>query len=224
VKMLRQKEISLHTPLHCIIPLRVFSIYISIQRPPPLNQHSKRSVKLRMKVLISKLCCLGSQFLQGIEIKYSTLAPTSEDLTTTTSFITSKSMASHQASSASMEKLTLPITGGSSFEPSNKKQKKEAQRRVQHVGVQGPYIGAKWSHIPIIFSQDILRYKDYLHRDIMIISCVIKGFVVHNVLVDQAVMQISYLSKLLVKCESPKISFKIQLFLFMTSKDNRWWH
>jgi hypothetical protein len=45
----------------------------------------------------------------------------------------------------------LPITGGSGSEPANKKQKKEAQRRVQHVGVQGPFIKSKWSHIPITF-------------------------------------------------------------------------
>jgi hypothetical protein len=78
----------------------------------------------------------------------------------------------------------FPITRGSSFEPNNKKKNKEAQRRVQHVGVQGPYIRTKWSHIPITFSQDDLRLKDYPHRDTMVISCVIKGFVVHNVLVD----------------------------------------
>jgi hypothetical protein len=29
-----------------------------------------------------------------------------------------------------------------------------------------------------------LHLKDYPHRDAMVISCVIKGFVVHNVLVD----------------------------------------
>jgi hypothetical protein len=46
----------------------------------------------------------------------------------------------------------LPITGSSSSEPANKKQKKEAQRRVQHVGVRGPFIKSKWSHIPITFS------------------------------------------------------------------------
>jgi hypothetical protein len=40
----------------------------------------------------------------------------------------------------SATKLVLPITDGSSSEPANKKQKKEAQRRVQHVGVQGPFI------------------------------------------------------------------------------------
>jgi hypothetical protein len=81
-------------------------------------------------------------------------------------------------------KLVLPITGGSSSEPANKKQNKEAQRRVQHVGVQGPFIKSKWSHIPITFSQEDLQLKDYPHNDAMVISCVIKGFLVHNVLVD----------------------------------------
>jgi hypothetical protein len=55
---------------------------------------------------------------------------------------------------------------------------------VQHVGVQGPFIKSKWSHIPITFSQDDLQLKDYPHNDAMVISCVIKGFLVHNVLVD----------------------------------------
>jgi hypothetical protein len=58
-------------------------------------------------------------------------------------------------------KLVLPITSGSTFEPDNKRQKKEAQRRVQHVGVQGPFIKSKWSHIPITFSQEDLQLKDY---------------------------------------------------------------
>jgi hypothetical protein len=78
----------------------------------------------------------------------------------------------------------LPITGGSSSEPANKKQKKEEQRRVQHVGVQGPFVRSKWSHIQITFSQEDLQLKDYPHNDAMVISCVIKGFLVHNVLVD----------------------------------------
>jgi hypothetical protein len=84
----------------------------------------------------------------------------------------------------STTKLVLPITGGSSSELANKKRKKEAQRRVQHVGVQGPFIKSKWSHIPITFSQEDLQLKDYPHNDVMVITCVIKGFLVHNVLVD----------------------------------------
>jgi hypothetical protein len=52
------------------------------------------------------------------------------------------------------------------------------------VGVQGPYIKTKRSHIPITFSKEDLRLKDYQHRDAMVFSCVINGFVVHNFLVD----------------------------------------
>jgi hypothetical protein len=89
-----------------------------------------------------------------------------------------------KATAPAATKLVLPITSGSSSEPANKKQKKEAQRRVQHVGVQGPFIKSKWSHILITFSQEDLQLKDYPHNDAMVISCVIKGFLVHNVLVD----------------------------------------
>jgi hypothetical protein len=90
----------------------------------------------------------------------------------------------NQAVASSATKLVLPITDGSSSEPANKKQKKEAQRRVHHVGVQGPFIKSKWSHIPITFSQEDLQLKDYPHNDAMVISCVIKGFLVHNGLLD----------------------------------------
>jgi hypothetical protein len=55
---------------------------------------------------------------------------------------------------------------------------------VQHVGVQGPFIRSKWSHIPITFSEEDLQLKDCPHNDAMVISYVIKGFLVHNVLVD----------------------------------------
>jgi hypothetical protein len=43
-------------------------------------------------------------------------------------------MAGVDSSSISLKKIILPITGGSSFEPTNKRQKKQAQRRIQHVG------------------------------------------------------------------------------------------
>jgi hypothetical protein len=104
------------------------------------------------------------------------LAPTSGELTSTFELMASFN---NQVEAPSAMKLVLPITGGSSSEPANKKQKKEAQR-VQHVGVQGPFIKSKWSHIPITFSQEVLQLKDYPHNDAMVISCVIKEFLVHN--------------------------------------------
>jgi hypothetical protein len=93
----------------------------------------------------------------------------------------------YQAVAPSVTKLVLPIMGGSSSEPASMKQKKEAQRRVLHVGVQGPFVRSKWSHIPITFSQEDLQLKDYPHNNAMVISCVIKGFLVHNVLVDTGI-------------------------------------
>jgi hypothetical protein len=106
--------------------------------------------------------------------------PTSGELTST---FEPMALFNNQAEVASATKLVLPITGGSCSEPDNKKQK-EAKRRVQHVRVQGPFIKTKWSHIPITFSQEDLQLKDHPHNDAMVISCVIKGFLVHNVLVD----------------------------------------
>jgi hypothetical protein len=108
------------------------------------------------------------------------LAPTSGELTSTVVTMVSQN---NQAVAPSATKLVLPIIGGSSSELANKKQKKEAQRRVHHVRVQGPFIKSKWSHIPITFSQEDLQLKDYPHNDAMVISCVLKGFLVHNVLV-----------------------------------------
>jgi type IV pilus biogenesis protein CpaD/CtpE len=60
------------------------------------------------------------------------LAPTSGELTSTFELMASFN---NQAEAPSATKLVLSITGGSSSELANKKQKKEAQRRVQHVGV-----------------------------------------------------------------------------------------
>jgi hypothetical protein len=59
---------------------------------------------------------------------------------------------SNQAEASSTTKLVFLIIGGLGSESAKKKQKKEAQRRVQHVRVQGPFIKSKWSHIPITFS------------------------------------------------------------------------
>ena len=111
--------------------------------------------------------------------------PTSGELTST---IVTMALYNNQAIAPSVTKLVLPIIGGSSSEPANKKQKKEAQRRVQHVRVQGPFIRSKWSHIPITFSQEDLQLKDYPHNDAMVISYAVKGQ--HNTRTEQVVFDI----------------------------------
>jgi hypothetical protein len=83
---------------------------------------------------------LPCSYLIAFENKSTTLAPTSGELTSTVELMASFN---NQVVAPSATKLVLPITSDSSSEPANKKQKKEAQRRVQHVGVQGPFVRSK---------------------------------------------------------------------------------
>jgi hypothetical protein len=92
---------------------------------------------------------LPCSWFVAFENKWPTLAPTFGELT---SIVATMASQNNQAVAPSATKLVLPITDDSSSEPANKKQKKGAQKRVQHVGVQGPFIKSKWSDIPITFS------------------------------------------------------------------------
>jgi hypothetical protein len=83
-----------------------------------------------------------------------------------------------------MEKVILPITGAQVLNPATKSKRKRPKEGYKMYAPKDPYIWTKWSHIPITFAQDDLRVEDYPHRDAMVISCVIKGFVVHNVLIN----------------------------------------
>jgi hypothetical protein len=67
--------------------------------------------------------CVALFYDSVIIDKRPTLASTSGELTSTT---TTMAPQGDQAVSPSSTKLVLPITGGSSFEPANKKQKNEA--------------------------------------------------------------------------------------------------
>jgi hypothetical protein len=86
MKMLRQWSkfscVILPILLHCILP----PLYILIQGASFFVLALRRSVNHRTMVFIFNLCCLDFQYLQGIEIKYPTLAPTSGDSTTTSAY------------------------------------------------------------------------------------------------------------------------------------------
>jgi hypothetical protein len=83
----------------------------------------------------------------------------------------------------SLAKHIFPIMGNRASSQLIRNGKKKSRGEYNMWGVQGPSIRLKWSHIPITFTQD-LHLKDYPHNDVMVITCVIKGFVVHNILVD----------------------------------------
>jgi hypothetical protein len=72
------------------------------------------------------------------------------------------------------------------------------------LGVQGPFIRSKWSHIPITFSEEDIQLKDYPHNDAMVISCIIKGFLVHNVLVDTCSAEVIIFAKAFRQMQEPE--------------------
>ena len=94
------------------------------------------------------------------------------------------SINSSQCKQAKKPISVFPITGGSALEPATKKQKKDFERRVSHIGVQGPHVRTIWSHVSIVFTQDDFRLRDYPHNGAMVINCAIGGYIIHNVLVD----------------------------------------
>jgi hypothetical protein len=87
--------------------------------------------------------------------------------------------------------------------------------------VQGPFIKSKWSHIPITFSQEDLQLKDYPHNDVMVISCVIKGFLVHNVLVDTGSAADIIFVKAFRQMQEQRTRFMMLHTLFVASDEGR---
>jgi hypothetical protein len=90
--------------------------------------------------------------------------------------------------------------------------------------VQGPYVKSKWSHIPITLFQEDLHLKDYRHNDAMIISCVIKGFLVHNVLVDTGSATDIIFAKAFRKMQKPEDKIQDAMYPYVASEGNKLQH
>jgi hypothetical protein len=62
--------------------------------------------------------------------------------------------------------------------------------------------------IPITCTKEYLRLKDYPNNNDMVITCIIKGFVVNNVLVDARSAAYIIFSREFKKCNNPNIYLK----------------
>jgi hypothetical protein len=149
------------------------------------------------------------------------LTPTSGELTST---VVTTASHNNQVVAPSATKLVLPITGGSNSEPANKKQKKEAQRRVQHVGVQGPFIKSKWSHIPLPSVRKIFSSKIILTTMQWLYLMLSRDFWSTMSWLIPAAQRTSSLQRLSGKCKSQKIRCMMQHTLFVALEEDRLWH
>jgi hypothetical protein len=112
------------------------------------------------------------------------LTSTSGDFTTTVSCITTKRMTSHQASSSTLRKLVLPITRARASNPATRSKRKRPEKGCNMWVCKDPT-----SRPSGLISLSHLLKKIFASRVIhtktpMVISCVIKGFVIHNILVN----------------------------------------
>jgi hypothetical protein len=58
--------------------------------------------------------------------------------------------------------------------------------------------------MPITLTQDDLWLRDYPHNNFMVINCIIKGFIIHNVLVDNGSASNTIFSKAFKQMQEDK--------------------
>jgi hypothetical protein len=118
-------------------------------------------------------------------------------------------------------KLVLLITSGSSSEPANKKQKKEAQRRVQHVGCRDP---SSSQNGPTSQSPSPRKtFSSKITLTMMLWSYLVLSSDFWSIMfwLIQAVQLISYLLKPSDRCKSQKIRFMMLHTLFVATEEGR---
>jgi hypothetical protein len=78
----------------------------------------------------------------------------------------------------------MPISGGSTLEFQTKKERKHYFREVRNICVEERVEKARWSHIPITFSEEDVRLQGFPHNDALVIEANIASWTLGKLLVD----------------------------------------
>jgi hypothetical protein len=132
----------------------------------------------------------------------------------------------NQAEVASATKLVLSITGGLCSKPANKKQKKEAQRRVQHVGVQCRDPSSSQNGPTSQSPSPRRTFSSRITLIMMLWSYLVssRDFWSTMFWLIQVVQQISYLLRPSDRCKSQRTRFMMLHTLFVASEEGKLQH
>ena len=78
----------------------------------------------------------------------------------------------------------MPISGGSTLDFENKRQRRHYFRQVHCIVSEGPTKRTQWSHSPITFSEEDVNLISYPHTDALVIEANIQSWRIGKILVD----------------------------------------
>ena len=74
--------------------------------------------------------------------------------------------------------MIMPISGGSSLDFENKRQRKNYFWQVHSIMLEGLYKRTQWSQSPITLSEEDVQLLSYPHTDALVIEANIQGWTI----------------------------------------------